>query len=160
MKYFSIRELCVSSSYPHLVRIPIEGSTIYSNLKNLIECLLDPIREKLGKPIIVTSGYRHPKLNKAVGGSKTSNHLYGYAADIHTGNNGTDNVKIVEALLELNIPFDECICEGSVFNKDNELVSCKWIHVALRPNNNRNKLLYTTDLKNYYRLKTGVKLSK
>lgn len=158
MKYFSIRELCVSSSYPHLVRIPIEGSTIYSNLKNLIENLLDPIREKLEKPIIVTSGYRHPKLNKAVGGSKTSNHLYGYAADVHIKG---DNIEIVETLLELGINFDECICEGSVFNKENELVSCKWVHLALKPSNNRKKFIYTSNFKNYFPLKyKNNKISK
>lgn len=160
MKYFTIEECSVSASYPKLVVVPKEGTTEYANLKNLIEKLLDPVREKLGKPIRVTSGYRPPRLNKAVGGASNSNHLYGFAADIHTGNDGTDNINIVKAVLELKIPFDEVICEGSVFNKEGELVSCRWVHVALRQTNNRKKLLYTTDMKNYYKLKTGVKLTK
>lgn len=160
MKYFTINELCVSGSYPSLVVVPKEGTTEYANLKNLIEKLLDPVRERLGAPVRVTSGYRPPKLNKAVGGASNSNHLYGCAADIHTGNDSTDNVRIIEAVLELQIPFDEVICECSVFNKEGELVSCKWVHVALRQTNNRKKLLYTTDMKNYYKLKTGVKLTK
>lgn len=140
-----------------MVQIAKEGSKEYNNLVYLIEHLLDPIREKLGKPIIVTSGWRPPKLNQAVGGSKTSNHLYGHAADIHIKGS---NVEIIEALLSLNIPYDECISEKAVFNREGELTGCEWVHVAVKPNGNRSKLIYTSDMKNYYRLKTGVKLTK
>ena len=158
--YFTIPELCCSGSYKKLVEIPKEGSTEYNNLLNLIFNLLNPIREKLGKPIRVTSGYRPPALNKAVGGAANSNHLYGCAADIHTGNDSTDNIKIVKAVLELQIPFDEVICEGAVFNKEGELVSCKWVHVALRQTNNRKKFLYTSDFKTYHPLKKTTKISR
>lgn len=156
MKYFSVPELCISSSHPSLVKIPEEGSVEYSNLVNLIENLLDPIRTALGQPITVSSGYRPTALNKAVGGSKTSNHLYGYAADCHS----TDNVKIIETLLSLGTTFDECIAEKAVFNKDGTLLSCKWVHLALRQSGNRSKLLFTTDGKNYHPLKWNVRLSK
>lgn len=160
LKYFSVQELCVSGSYPKLVEIPKEGTTVYKNLVYLIENLLDPLREKLGKPVIVTSGWRPTKLNKAVGGSSTSNHLYGCAADIHTGNNSTDNIKIVYTLLELGIDYDEIIVEGAEFSKSGELVSAKWIHVATKPTENRKKFLYTTDFKKYYKLKKTTKLTK
>lgn len=160
MKYFSIPELCCSTSHPSLVEIPEEGSVEYSNLVNLIENLLDPIRTALGQPITVSSGYRPTALNKAVGGSKTSNHLYGYAADCHTGNDGTDNVKIIETLLSLGTTFDECIAEKAVFGKDGTLSSCKWVHLALRPSGNRSKLLFTTDGRTYHPLKWNVRLSK
>ena len=156
--YFSIKELCCSTSHPSLVEIPKEGSTPYKNIVFLIECLLDPIREKLGKPIIVTSGYRPKKLNAAVGGSPTSNHLTGCAADIHI-NNGS-NVEIIEALLELGITYDECIAEKSSFNKKGELTDCSWVHVALRPYNNRRKFIYTTDMKHYYPLKLNKVITK
>lgn len=160
MKYFTINELCVSGSYPRLVVVPKEGKTEYNNLKNLIENLLDPVRENLGKPIRVTSGYRPPRLNKAVGGASNSNHLYGLAADIHTGNDSTDNVKIIESLLNIGIKYDECIAEGAVFDKNGNLVSCKWVHLALRPNNNRHKFIYTTDFKTYHPLKKTTKITK
>lgn len=156
MTYFTVNELCCSTSHPSLVEIPEEGSVEYSNLVNLIENLLDPIRTALGQPITVSSGYRTTALNKAVGGSKTSNHVTGCAADCHS----TDNVKIIEALLSLNIPFDENIAEGAVFNKDGTLSSCKWVHLALRPENNRSKLLYTADGRTYHPLKWNVRLSK
>ena len=157
MTYFTIKELCVSGSYPKLVQIAKEGTNEYKNLVFLIEHLLDPVREKLGKPIIVTSGWRPPKLNQAVGGSKTSNHLYGHAADVHIKGN---NVDIIEALLSLNIPFDECIAEHAVFNKEGELTGCEWVHLAVKPSNNRNKFIYTSDMKSYHQLKKKTKITK
>lgn len=160
MKYFTINELCVSGSYPRLVVVPKEGTTEYANLKNLIEKLLDPVRERLGAPVRVTSGYRPPRLNKAVGGAANSNHLYGFAADIHTGNDSTDNVKIIESLLNLGIVYDECIAEGAVFDKSGNLVSCKWVHVALRTSNNRKKFIYTQDFKTYHPLKKTTKITR
>ena len=160
MKYFTIKELCVSGSFPKLVVIPEKGTKVYNNMVYLIEHLLDPVRERLGKAVIVTSGYRNEKLNKAVGGSSTSNHLYGHAADIHTGNNSTDNINIVYTLLELGIDYDEIIVEGAEFNKSGELMSAKWIHVATKPTGNRKKFLYTTDFKNYYKLKKTTKITK
>lgn len=160
MKYFTIPELCCSTSHPSLVEIPKECSVEYSNLVNLIENLLDPVRAALGQPITVSSGYRPTALNKAVGGSKTSNHVTGCAADCNTGNKGTDNLEIIRTLLSLNIPYDEIIAERAVFNKDGSLMSCKWVHLALRPKDNRSKLIYTEDGKTYHPLKVGMKLSK
>lgn len=153
MVYFDVKELCVSGSHPRLVQVPAKGTAEYRNIVLLIEQLLDPIRLKLKKPIRVTSGYRPDALNKAVGGSPTSNHLRGCAADIHTGNDSTDNMLIVKALLSLNIPYDECIIEGAKFNTNGEIISAKWIHVAYRYGVNRMKLLWTKDFKTYNKVK-------
>lgn len=142
MKYFTIKELCVSKSYPDLVSVPSVNTDVYNNLVKLIETLLDPIRQKLGKPITVSSGYRPVKLNNAVGGSKTSAHLTGLAADVHTGNNDSDNLKIVDALLSLNIPFDQVIIEYPKFDSSGRIVSAKWIHIGLSKTTNRKQLLY------------------
>ena len=160
MKYFTIPELCCSSSHPSLVVVPVEGSTEYANLEGLIDFLLDPIRTVLGSPITVSSGYRPPRLNRAVGGSTTSNHVTGCAADCHTGRGGKDNLKIIETLLSLDIPYDECIAERAVFDDDGVMLFCSWVHIALRPVGNRSKLLYTEDGKTYHTLKVGPKLSK
>lgn len=160
MKYFTVKEMCCSGSHPDLVEVPKSGTAPYKNIVFLVDNLLDPLRERLGKPVVVTSGYRPERLNKAVGGSKTSNHLYGCAADIHTGNNSTDNIKIVYTLLELGIDYDEIIVEGAEFSKSGELVSAKWIHVATKQTGNRKKFLYTTDFKNYYKLKKQTKITK
>lgn len=64
------------------IAIEVEvNSTIFINLKRLCADLLQPLRDALG-PVHITSGYRPPRVNKLVGGSKTSSHLEGLAADI------------------------------------------------------------------------------
>ena len=149
MKYFTLTELCVSDKYPKLVVVPKEGTMEYNNIVDLIDNLLDPVREAVGKPIRVSSGYRPQALNKAVGGSPTSNHRYGMAADCTTGNTVADNMLIVKALIRLGIKFDECIIEGATFNSQGEIIGAKWIHLAYRKNANRMKLLWTKDMKTY-----------
>lgn len=153
MKYFTINELCVSSSHPQYVEVPKIGTPPYNNLVKLVNTLLDPIREKLGKPITPSSGYRNDKLNQAVQGSKTSAHRYGLAADIHTGNNSSDNLLIVDALFKSGVPFDQCIIEYPTFNSKGEIIAAKWIHVGLSQTANRHQLLYTTNSKDYYTVK-------
>ena len=90
MKYFGIREIipCVDGQcrdqrcgYDEntIVKVPPE---VVKNAIALVEEVLDPARERLGKPIKVNSGYRCPLKNKAVGGVEKSQHLLGEAADI------------------------------------------------------------------------------
>lgn len=90
MKYFGIRELipCIDGhcrdnrcGYDEstIVKVPSE---VIQNAIALVENVLDPAREKLGMPIKVSSGYRCPLKNKAVGGVENSQHLRGEAADI------------------------------------------------------------------------------
>ena len=102
MKYFSINELTRSAT---AARLGIDNSpttAVKKNLEKLINEVLDPLREAWGAPIIVTSGYRSPKLNKAVGGSKTSQHVLGQAADIKTvGDKPENNKKLFELAKKL-----------------------------------------------------------
>ncbi|MBR5148729.1 MAG: peptidase M15 [Bacteroidaceae bacterium] len=82
MKYFKIQELvrsttaeaCGIDNTPSAGAVPL--------MVELIDKVLDPLRERWGVPIYVTSGYRCEELNARVGGSKTSYHLRGMAADI------------------------------------------------------------------------------
>lgn len=91
--------------------------------------VLDPIRRMWGKPIIVNSGYRCPKLNAAVGGSATSQHMKGEAADITAGD-PIKNKKLFDMIAQSAIPFDQLIDEKNY----------RWIHVSYRPNGRRNIL--------------------
>lgn len=141
MKYFKLNEFAVSSSYPKLVEQPTD--TVAKNIELFIDKVLDPIREKIGIPITITSGYRPSKLNKAVGGAANSNHLYGYAADLVCGNKRSDNLKIVYALLDLGLPFDECIIEKGT------LTNPQWIHLAYKPSGNRRRFEYSSNGKSY-----------
>lgn len=83
MKYFSIEELCKSSTAKknNIDNIPTDD--IKRNLTVLIEQVLDPIREEFKKPINVSSGFRCKQLNKMVGGVSNSYHTKGMAADLY-----------------------------------------------------------------------------
>ena len=105
MKYFTIKELCKSSTANKLGINNNPSKNIITNLEALVDYILDPLREEYGNPIMVNSGYRCNELNKAVKGSKNSAHLYGLAADITTGS--TNKNKILFNLIQtLDLPFD------------------------------------------------------
>lgn len=123
MKYFTIKELCKSSTAT-LKRIDnTPNSEIVNNLEQLVDNILDPLREAYGKPIKVNSGYRCEALNAAVGGSKTSQHKYGLAADITTGSR-LENKKLFILAKQLNLPFDQLIDEKAY----------SWIHISFSKN--------------------------
>lgn len=134
-KYFSQEELTHTNS--GLVNAP--GKTELANLRILVEKVLDPLRELYEKPITVNSGYRSPLVNKAIGGSKTSQHCKGQAADI-TGGDKEQNEIIFNLILE-NFEFDQLINEKDY----------SWIHVSYSSNANRNEKL-RFDGKNYTKI--------
>lgn len=102
------------------------------NIQRLIAEVLDPLREAYGKPIRVTSGFRSPELNKAVGGSKTSDHMKGCAADIvGTPNTKGENKKLFELVQRLGLSYDQLIDEKGF----------RWVHVSYREGNNRKQVL-------------------
>lgn len=123
MKYFTIKELCKSFTAIQKRINNTPNSEIVNNLKQLVDFILDPLRERYGKPITVNSGYRCPALNKAVNGSKTSQHVEGLAADITAGSS-KENKILFELIQELNLPFDQLIDEKKF----------SWIHVSFSKN--------------------------
>lgn len=130
MKYFTIAELCASSTATEkgIDNTPTPGIT--QNLERLVANVLDPLREAWGKPIVVTSGYRCPELNKAVGGAKNSHHMQGMAADISTGNK-VDNRRLFQKILDLGLPFTQLIDEKGF----------SWIHVSYDTSNLKRQVL-------------------
>ena len=80
------------------------GQAPRENVKALVSEVLDPVREKLGMPIVVNSGYRCERHNKDVGGVRNSQHLRGEAADIHC----SDNERLKQLIIE-NGKFDQLI---------------------------------------------------
>lgn len=93
--------------------------------------VLDPLREAYGKPIIVTSGYRCPELNKVLKGSRTSQHMKGQAADITVGTK-EGNKKLFELAQELNLPYCQLIDEKKF----------TWVHISYDPNNVKRQILH------------------
>ena len=93
--------------------------------------------EAWGAPIIVTSGYRCDRLNKAVGGATNSQHRKGEAADIRTlSDSRADNMRLLRLLLRMKLPFDQVICEYPDAQGRPD-----WIHVSFSRNKNRGSKL-------------------
>lgn len=80
--HFALREFSVSGSYPELVA-PVPAQ-FRPNVEKLARTILEPMRVKWDNPFQILSGYRPPALNRAVGGSPTSQHATAAAADITT----------------------------------------------------------------------------
>nr|WP_302831791.1 D-Ala-D-Ala carboxypeptidase family metallohydrolase [uncultured Bacteroides sp.] len=130
MKYFTIEELCKSTTANRLKINNRCDSGVAVSLAALVENVLDPLREWYGKPISVNSGYRCPALNKAVGGSATSQHMSGQAADIDTGDRQQN--KLLFEYIRKNLPFDQLIDESNF----------AWVHVSYKADGkNRNQIL-------------------
>lgn len=131
MKYFTLNELTKSATAKRLKIDNTPNDEVTKNLTALVDNVLDPLREAYSKPIIVSSGYRCPTLNKAVGGVKNSQHTLGQSADIHTVSDTVeDNKKLYELIRKLDLPVDQCINEYNY----------NWIHVSYSQKNRRQYL--------------------
>lgn len=129
MKYFTLRELCFSETASRLGIKNEPSPAAMRNLHLLVDYLLDPIREKWGEPIIVTSGYRCVELNNCVRGVSKSQHLTGCAADLQSlGNNRQKNMKLYELIKQSGLFYDQLIAENSKHG------GCDWVHVSFNPN--------------------------
>ena len=87
MKHFNLSEFFRSSTAARNdiknEPSPDEKAAIVRNINLLVDNVLDPIRDIAHTPILITSGYRCPIVNKLVGGADNSQHMSGYAADFH-----------------------------------------------------------------------------
>ena len=113
MKYFSYSEFFKSdAAEKHQVsNIPDDAqlSQVLGNIKALVLNVLDPLRTMIGRPIIITSGYRSQRVNELVGGSKTSQHLTGRAADIHVQGYTPRQMNVVYQTIQMCYDFDQLI---------------------------------------------------
>lgn len=131
MKYFTIAELCRSNTGEKLGIENVPNSFQKANMENLINHLLDPIRQMWGKPIIVNSGFRCVKLNKTVGGAKNSEHMSGCAADITTGNKA-DNKKMFDMIRNSSLEWRQLIDESGF----------SWVHISYNQSDNKKQVLH------------------
>jgi hypothetical protein len=135
MKYFSIKELTKSATAQRKGIDNSPSKEVERSLTALVEKVLDPLREAYGKPIIVTSGYRCPKLNAIVGSTPSSQHVKGEAADIKSvQDTPEENKKLYDLIVKLGLPFDQLINEH---NYD-------WVHVSFGARHRRQKLKAVT----------------
>ena len=127
MKYFDFHEFERSDTAARMKidnRLP---EIVEAHVVELVDCLLDPLREAWDSPIVVTSGYRCPALNKAVGGSETSAHTAGWAADLvpEDRERTEEFVKwAIDRITAARLAFDQLIDERSG--------GSRWLHVGIR----------------------------
>lgn len=122
-KYFKAAEMLRSETAEKNKIQNIPSVEVQQNIEELLE-VLDDLREFYGKPIKITSGYRCAELNKLVGGSPTSAHVIGYAADLQPVQGSFEEFKAeVLRWLDTGVKFDQCIIEKSK--------SAQWVHFGL-----------------------------
>ena len=126
MKYFKMKEFECHDG----CEMPAEAR---ANIEALVEAVLDPARERLGKAIRVNSGYRCAKHNLKVGGAVGSQHMKGEAADVVPGDSGQVTGDSLERLVRI-------IKEQGVF--DQMIVYPSFVHVSYkRFGTNRHQVL-------------------
>ena len=123
-KHFQLSEFTRSATAQRR-GLPNEPSDeVITNLRLLCEHVLEPLREHLGSPIHITSGYRQPAVNALVGGVRRSQHMLGQAADFKV-----ELTLMPEAYMYIRdyLPYDQLIMEPG------------WIHVSYRHGHNRHQ---------------------
>ena len=121
-KNFSLKELTTTN-----VNAPNNPTGVeIERLRQLVIHVLQPLRDRLGLPIIVNSAYRSPQVNKIVGGVPTSQHSRGEAADIRV--EGMSPLALARYIRDQRLPYDQLIREPT------------WVHVSYGPRHRRQTL--------------------
>lgn len=124
MLNFTISELCKSDTAE---KHGLKNTPDINSLDNMLELIfyvLQPVRDLIKKPMIITSGFRSVEVNKLVGGVDTSQHLYGQAADFVV--NGMTPAQVVEFIKKSGIEYDQLLNEYD-----------QWVHVSYNKGHNR-----------------------
>ncbi len=130
-KNFLLSEITHSNTAKRLGIDNAPNKTHLKNLQSLVREVIQPIRNGLG-PVRVTSGYRSPSLNRAIGGSHKSQHCKGQALDIQFWKAGKMNNKaIYDYVIANDVEFDQMINEFDF----------SWIHISFKEGRNRNQVL-------------------
>ena len=107
----------------------------------LATSLLQVIRDRIG-PLRITSGYRSPQLSEAIGSSSNSQHCRYEAVDLQYFKRGKmDNIKIYDALIELDLDYDQCILEFGNATEHIDPTEPAWIHISWKVVDNRRQTL-------------------
>lgn len=129
---FTIEELCNSATARSKGIENKPNRSEIMNLEYLAVKLLQPIRDFFGEPIVVNSGFRSAALNAAVGGSPTSFHRYGMAADIQFRKDSMHRLIEIFSYVYSQLPYTELIAEELPYG---------WIHVAIAKGREHEKQL-------------------
>ena len=131
---FSLAEMVKSDTALRHDMDNTPGETEIANLKRLAEKVLQPVRDYFKTGVKVNSGYRHPEVNAKVGGSKTSDHCRGQAADIEIP--GVPNADLAQWITE-NLDFTHVILEFYTQG----VPDSGWVQVSYDPENLKKQAL-------------------
>jgi len=136
-KNFTLEELTKSET---ALRFDLDNEPNDEQLANLValcECVLQPVRDHFGKGVKVNSGLRTPEVNAKVGGSKTSDHCKGMAADIEIP--GVANAELAHWIAD-NLEYRQVILEFYTPG----IPDSGWVHVSYNPADNKKQTLTAT----------------
>jgi zinc D-Ala-D-Ala carboxypeptidase len=120
---------------------------VIENLQDLVDNVLQPLREKFG-PIIVTSGYRSPAVNTKIGGSPTSDHCFGYAADFE----GQMDNRELALYIRDHLKFKQLILE---FYRDG-VPDSGWVHCSFQKDANKGQVLTASKVNGRTQYTNGI----
>jgi len=136
-KNFTLHEMTKSETALRQGMANDPSQTEIDNLRTLCEKVLQPVRDHYGKGVKVNSGFRHPLVNAKVGGSTTSDHCKGFAADIEIP--GVANADLAQWIKD-NLQFRQLILEFYTPG----VPDSGWVHVSYDPNDLKNQVLTAT----------------
>jgi uncharacterized protein YcbK (DUF882 family) len=131
-KYFTLNEFTRSTKASELGIDNSPSRVHLISIRLLVANLLDPLREHLGRAVHIRSGYRSQALNSAIGGSSTSQHMKGEAADIKV--DGLVAEDLARLIVELGLPFDQVIWYAPERGGH--------VHVSHKPGRRRGEMLH------------------
>lgn len=134
---FTLEELIKSETALRHDMDNTPGEAEIANLTALAQNVLQPIRDHFGKGVKVNSGFRHPEVNAKVGGSKTSDHCQGQAADIEIP--GVPNAELAEWIKD-NLEFRQLILEFYTPG----VPDSGWVHVSYVAGDNKKQVMTAT----------------
>ena len=129
-KHFTLEEFSHSSTAKARGIDNTVPKQLVPALRNLCERVLEPLREQVREPVIISSGYRCPALNRVVGGSNTSQHMKGEACDIYV-----EDVKKLRKWFAILMDGD---FDQLIFERNRKTGRC-WIHVSCKADSEQNR---------------------
>lgn len=136
-KHWSLAELTKSQMAVRRGWNNQPGPKELAALKLLVNNILEPLRVRIRRAIVANSGFRGINLNKAIGGSRSSQHPKGEAADIEAP--GMSNLELAQTIIEMDLPYDQLILEAY----DPDVPGSGWVHVSHAASGKQRKQVLT-----------------
>lgn len=123
-KHFTLAEMTVSQTAARDGLKNVPSALQMENLRLLCENILEPLRLRVRRPVVINSGFRSASVNRRIGGSNKSQHCKGEASDLIIP--GMDVAEVAMLIRRMNLPYDQLIDEFG-----------QWVHVSFSPRNRR-----------------------